>query len=593
MAVAIGLLVFVHELGHFLAAKWAKVRVEVFSFGFGPYLFSYKKGDTTYAFSAIPLGGYVRMTGQSDSGKVSEEEKVDPDSYLTKSPAKRSVIIVAGVVMNLIFAFFLFSAARMMGMPIYTPEAVNIIQGSPADKAGIKKGDIIVEVNGSPVDRFLSHRTLIATSPKDEAVEVKVKRGEEILSFMVKPVDFGSGREIGISIREEVKLRIGAKSVSRLGVNHLLKGSPAEVGGLKVCDIFKTVNGKPVGKLKDLKAELTRNGAEKAEIVVERAGEDITLSIAPRLAGLGLKASGDSSVKVTSNRKGELTFYDFQGVTFLQEGDSVETINGVVVNNISELLGIIGTDNDSNIVTFGIIRDDKSITLPVNVKLDKSMSEYRLGFVPGEKYVGEVTEGSIAEEIGLKKGDILYGITRRCGTDDVTLRWHTSGGEKKKAVITQYPAEGYTGHVFVGGMDARQIILKNSFFGALAGGIAECALSIEHTYRSLWGLLTNNVSPKQLSGPLGLVEMTYVSTERGWGYYLWFVAFISINLAVINILPLMPFDGGHLVFLGYEGLRGKPIEERIQDIAQIAGLVLVLLLFVFLMQNDISRMLSS
>ncbi|MHC4506312.1 MAG: site-2 protease family protein, partial [Planctomycetota bacterium] len=116
VVIALGLLIFVHELGHFLAAKWSGVRVEVFSFGFGPFLLSFKRGETIYALSLIPFGGYVRMTGQVDVGKVKEEEKRLPYSYLAKSPTRRAVIIVAGVTMNIVFAYILFSFAHVVGI---------------------------------------------------------------------------------------------------------------------------------------------------------------------------------------------------------------------------------------------------------------------------------------------------------------------------------------------------------------------------------------------------------------------------------------------------------------------------------------------
>ena len=144
VVLAFGALIFVHELGHFLAAKKVGVRVEVFSLGFGPFLFSFSRGETIYALSLIPFGGYVRMTGQVDVGKVKEEEKRLPHSYLAKSPAKRAVIIVAGVTMNLVFAYFLFSFAHVVGIVDVPAEIGEVALGSPAHEAGLRKGDRVL-----------------------------------------------------------------------------------------------------------------------------------------------------------------------------------------------------------------------------------------------------------------------------------------------------------------------------------------------------------------------------------------------------------------------------------------------------------------
>ncbi|BBG65804.1 membrane-associated zinc metalloprotease [Hydrogenimonas sp.] len=142
-------LIFFHELGHFLAARFFGVRVERFSIGFGKVLFSRVVGDTEYAFSAIPLGGYVKMKGQDDTDPT--KVSYDPDSYNVKPPWQRIMILLAGPFFNFLLAFILYYAIALMGANALKPTIGSVQPGSPAAEAGLKKGDTVVAINDEPV----------------------------------------------------------------------------------------------------------------------------------------------------------------------------------------------------------------------------------------------------------------------------------------------------------------------------------------------------------------------------------------------------------------------------------------------------------
>jgi len=505
VAVALGLLIFVHELGHFLAAKLAGVRVLVFSFGFGPFLFSFRRGETIYALSLVPFGGYVRMTGQADVGRVSEEEKHAPFSYMAKPPRWRAAIIAAGVAMNAVFAYLLFLAACVIGFPVVSPEIGFVAPNSPAEKAGLRPGDRILEVNGRAVDRFFTIQTIIATGREGRPVALKVRRPglEEALALEAVPVrDERDLLTIGVSPVEEVRLRIGARNESGLGVLDVNEGEPAEKAGLRPWDRIVSLNGAPTTSVEAFRAELQRSGAGEVELGIVRAGETLSLRASP-------------APKVL-------------------EGNEGKTV-------------------------------------------------YLLGLKLTEQIVGEIEPGSPAEAAGLRRGDYLAEVLRTPGSRRVEIAWRGPGGRKGRAVLEQMDS----GPVFLAGMDNRQELMRTGLLGAPWGAAREFGLALRVTAETLWGLLSLRVSPRHLSGPVSIVAMTHSSTKAGWGFYMWFVALISVNLVVINLFPMLPLDGGLLMFLLYEGLRGRPASPRVQEIAQIVGVVLLVALIVLVTQNDI------
>lgn len=146
MIVLLGLLIFVHELGHFLVAKYYKVRVEVFSLGFGPKIFKFKRGDTTYAISAIPLGGYVKMFGDDPTADVPDEQK--SVSFTHKPVGQRIAVVLAGPLMNFGFAVLIFAVVALIGERTLAPKLGDIDPKSDAYAAGFRSGDVIKKIDG-------------------------------------------------------------------------------------------------------------------------------------------------------------------------------------------------------------------------------------------------------------------------------------------------------------------------------------------------------------------------------------------------------------------------------------------------------------
>lgn len=182
--ILLGVLIFVHELGHFIVAKLAGVRVLKFSLGFGPKLIGKKIGDTEYLISMLPLGGYVKPLGEAPDEEVAEADK--PYSLNNQSVPKRFAILAAGSVFNLIFAFLLFSGIYMAGMPMMTPRVGTVIDDTPAARAGIKEGDLIESIDGMSVELWDELSQLIEKS-QGRTLALKVRRGGELMVVSVTP----------------------------------------------------------------------------------------------------------------------------------------------------------------------------------------------------------------------------------------------------------------------------------------------------------------------------------------------------------------------------------------------------------------------
>ncbi|MCB0412570.1 MAG: RIP metalloprotease RseP, partial [Bdellovibrionales bacterium] len=173
--ILLGLLIFVHELGHFAVAKFFGVRVETFSMGFGKKIFQFKRGDTTYCISLIPLGGYVKMYGDDPTAEVPEGEK--KYSFLHKPIYQRFAIVLAGPLMNLFFAGVLFSGIALVGQEVPSTQLGDVLPTSIAAEAGFQSGDTIQSINGDAVETWLQVQTKIQNAI-NQPLAFKVKRAD-------------------------------------------------------------------------------------------------------------------------------------------------------------------------------------------------------------------------------------------------------------------------------------------------------------------------------------------------------------------------------------------------------------------------------
>ena len=271
----LGVLVFVHELGHFLAARRIGVRVVTFSLGFGPKLLKFRRGDTEYCVSAIPLGGYVKMAGETPD----DPRTGSPDEFMSKTKWERFQVLIMGPVMNIVLAVVVMAVVLAQGaeVPVYQdqPPVVGAVEsGSPAEQAGIQGGDLIVDVAGRAVDTWEDLFLAIGTRP-DRDVALTLRRAGQTRSVTVRPVP-ETRYEIGT---------IGVLPDINPIVASVIAGEPAERAGLLAGDLVLAVDGEPMVTRTQLVDTISRNGGQEIELTIEREGRERLIRATPALRG--------------------------------------------------------------------------------------------------------------------------------------------------------------------------------------------------------------------------------------------------------------------------------------------------------------------
>jgi regulator of sigma E protease len=275
----LGVLIFVHELGHFLAARRHGVRVLTFSLGFGPKILKVTRGDTEYCVSAIPLGGYVKMAGENPDDPRSGQ----PDEFLSKTKWQRFQILFAGPAMNIILAVVVLAyvlAVQGVRIELYMDEPAvigSVLADSPAEKAGLMREDRITSVAGDTIATWRDLEIAIGIRRPNRDVSVTVQRDGQPRTFTVRPVAEG---------RYEVS-DIGVMPNASPIITRVMAGDPAEQAGLKSGDIILSVNGERIATRMQLIQVISQNGSKTIQMTVRRGSEDVTLSATPEQRSAG------------------------------------------------------------------------------------------------------------------------------------------------------------------------------------------------------------------------------------------------------------------------------------------------------------------
>ena len=281
---ALSFLVTIHELGHFIVAKWNKVKVNTFSVGFGKKLFRFKKGETEYCISAIPFGGYVAMAGENPD-KLEDGETPGEHDFMGKSVGARAAIAFAGPFVNIVFAFVLLICLYMVG--VQEPDNKNLIIGfvaknSSAEIAGIQPGDTITSINGKQTQGWDDFREQIGVSLGAE-VMLEVHRGSELLAIKVipqelvipaadstsEPIKMGIG-DIGIYPRNRVIVRLPPKD-----------GSAAQKAGILRGDTIFEINGEHISRYEDVVRLIDGSKGAEVNVTLLRNGEKVNVKMTP------------------------------------------------------------------------------------------------------------------------------------------------------------------------------------------------------------------------------------------------------------------------------------------------------------------------
>lgn len=579
---AFGAMIFIHELGHYLAAIRVGVRVEKFYLGFdfwGMKLFKFHHKGTEYGIGIFPLGGYVKMAGQEDMGKA--KVTGSPDEFTSKNVWERSQILVAGVVFNFVSAFIFSGLALYLGYRLISPEIGGVLPGGPAWKAGLVKGDRVLSYDGVPTTSFESLRTEVALGGYGEKVSVKIEREGEVKKLWIQP-SMGPMDMPSIGIEPQRSLR----------VLKVIREYPAYEAGLRPGDTLKSVNGVPLDRWEELspliqsladtqknvKVSFLRDGGEQDVSIPLIKEKRPLLGVRPQLGRQVLDVHPGSDLFKNGVRKGMV----------------LQTING------HDFVDILSLDEKLNIHSLGFKSLQNKLELKFNGTLKDIFDVLYFGDVMDLKKVilSEVSTGSTAEEMGLQVGDEILnlnieGLPEINGPSwlDLLNAVSKASGKKCELLVKRDElelklqtkiAEAGTGRVVLGLMPDYEE----------AKATASTALlwpfhMLRQTYKGMLSLVTGKVDLKHVSGPVGILKVTYLTAEAGLSKLVYLMALLSINLAFLNILPLPVLDGGHLLFCLIEWIKGSPVSEAVMEKAQMAGLAMLLTLFLFATWNDL------
>ena len=269
----LGVLIFVHELGHFLAARRLGIRVLTFSLGFGPKILKFTRGDTEYCVSAVPLGGYVKMAGESPDDPRSGA----PDEFLSKTKWERFQVLIMGPVMNILLAVVVLAIVLAQGaeVPAYLdqPPVVGVVDaGSPAERSGIRAGDRIVTVDGERVDSWDRAEIAVKMRP-NRKIPVTVERDGRTLAFDVQSTSEGRW-EAGA---------IGVTPMMRPMARALERNDPAAKAGMKPGDVVVAVNGERMSSTQALTTAIRGNAGKQIDLLISRNGVEQHLAVTPTL----------------------------------------------------------------------------------------------------------------------------------------------------------------------------------------------------------------------------------------------------------------------------------------------------------------------
>lgn len=642
-AAGLGLVIFFHELGHFAVAKWCDVNVERFSIGFGPPILARKWGETEYWLSWIPFGGYVKMLGQDDMDPgqmVDDEIAEDPRSYSAKTVAQRMAIISAGVIMNVITGYIFFAIAFTQGVETIN-RGIGVVQvGMPGWTQGVRSGDTFTEINGREVATF--EDILRGTALSRGAIQIKGYHADgETFEYTIVPQKTEIVRKLGLNPRSSLQIAQSQPDE----IPHRLPGTASATVDFRSNDVIRQVDGVEIKDYLELTRVLHEKADKTLEIAVERdSGSEqdsttlVTLELPPqKFLGFGMTMWTGTVDAIRVGSPAE--------AAGMQIGDKITFVDGLEV----------GKDLDPvRLTEYFSERAGQEVKIQVTRETEgQAANEETLTLIPedrdpwseppsvpetplsipsiGAAYhmipkVRAIEEGGPADKAGIQVRDTIVKVILKRKPDapldllpnDVEVievgkenwafifwtiqenarsrevQFVLKDREEEKVAITPAPVEDWfmptdRGLLF---KPETTVIRSDNLSTAFAMAGRYTVSQIEDIYLTIRGLFTRDISHKGLSGPLRIAGMAYGFADLGIGHFLRFLGLISINLAVINFLPIPILDGGHMVFLIWEGVQRKKPPERVVNAAHLFGLVLILSMMVFVFYQDILSFIS-
>jgi regulator of sigma E protease len=666
----VGLMIVVHEFGHFITAKLMDMNVTAFSIGFPPTLIGIKRtekgcrlrvlpalfkkedsqsadedlsdggrltfylgrgnkhGDTEYRIGLIPIfGGYVKVVGQEDVGIAKTSD--DPRSYVNKPVWQRFAFVVMGVVFNAILAVAMFMVIFGIGKELPPPIVGGIAPDSPAARAGLAVDDEIIEIGGKSSYLDFSDIAMAAVlSGRSQKVAMKVRHEDgSIGRYELAAEKLENGiRQFGIM--PPVSLNI-MKNLAKEDADELF-----EQTGFKPGDKVVAVNGIEVQSYWQLQQIVSNIFGPTITLKVERAGESNG-----KTGQVIELVEGTARLGINSSSKKPASKFDFVNIYtmvprlkvvevldngdllkhrgWLEKGDVIVKIEDIVDPNLRQFRQITEKFRDKS-MPVEVVRTDangveKIVQLSVIPRYDEALKKVVLGILIEPDFdraiVGDtvdivdgpkglvIPKGAVITAVDGQKVSNFYDVMRIAVQNvgkDVKFDWAKDTAESGSAVLSAQdwkalrPVRSSISNIPFEPL-VRLYKAKN-IIETVQMGYKKTWTFIVQSYLSIRRLVEGLVGPKELMGPVGIAAISYqIVSSYSILDFVYLLALLNVFVAALNILPMLPFDGGHALFLLIEKIKGSPVSEKIQNAFAMTGWVLVGCLFLYVTFNDILR----
>jgi regulator of sigma E protease len=621
----LGFLIFIHELGHYIVARRAGMTVEVFSIGFGPAIRQWQIHGVKWQLCMLPFGGYVRIAGMEK--KAGLEPHQIPDGFYGKKPIQRIKVALAGPIANIIFAFVAFCIIWATGgqnkpFQQYTRVIGYVDPQSKFYTNGVRAGDELDNIDGKKIQSF---QDLVISLMLDEKAAATVKGNE---------IDYFAGKKEPFSVALAASTP-NAPAVSQLGIipaqylifdSYSSAASPLQNSGIQKGDRLVWVDGELIFSSQQLSTILNDS---ITLLTVERSGRTFLAQV-PRLkisdlclnaeqknelddwqheAGYKSKVQQLFFIPYLLNHNGSieksLSFMNCNAdkvqpvvevrhpfATVLQPGDRIIAVDGTPVHNGIDLLHRLQSRQALVIV-------QRQKEAPV-ASWEGADAQFESSFKPQSLQAIISTIGSASPKNQSDSFILLPPVELK------TLSELDLDPETKTKMHAQYEAQKKQIEKIENEQERQEqlVLLEQSQKRLILGAKLRDQLVsynpppttlfadvFDQTWKTLANLVTGYLSPKALAGPVGIVQALQTSWASGIKDALFWLGFVSLNLAILNLLPIPVLDGGHILFASIEAITKKPIKAKTMEKFILPFLILLVVLFIYLTYQDIVRLL--
>lgn len=485
--IVLGIIVVIHEFGHYVAARLMGVRVETFSFGFGKRIFGKQIGDTDFRFSLIPLGGYVKMAGEEEW----DPDNLKPDEFQAKNRGQKIFILFMGPFMNLLLAFAIFAIINMTGIDVpaykdFPPRIGYVEKDSPAEIAGIKKGDLILSVDGTAIPDWKKLELTIGSNP-DTTLEVEYQRD-------------GKTYNVKVDVKSKSEYHFGDAGLHwdfTTQVGGFSKNSPAKEAGFQEKDLVTAVNGTDVCVF-EFKEALNAGGGKEVLLTVKRGDEQKEIPVTP-IKVYVLKSQVLKTEKETRKLLDEA-------------GNALPEVEFYMLREKGRYV-LASRDIESR------------------EKAEKFQKLSTMKFNLTDRYI-----------IGIQMDFYSPTVTKQYG-----------------------------------------------FFASMGHSVKRIVSLTTLVFDSFKKMIVGKLSPKNLSGPIEIAKFSKRAMDSGATNFFMLIAFISLQLGIVNLFPIPALDGGHLMIFSIEAILRKEFSQKVKGILMNFGFLLLLTLMAFVILNDIAK----